>query len=120
MSKLIHRSSILLAFLFVLNQFLYAQPGTLVTYAGSSGKEAFFDVVQLSDGSFLVGGSAEDLGWIDSQVQVFDLSGALLIQQSINDQQTQLSLNTAHLARGTYLVQVGNRHHQWHKRLLLQ
>ena len=73
MSNLIHRSSILLAFLFVLNQFLCAQPGTLVTYAGSSGKEAFFDVVQLSDGSFLVGGSAEDLGWIDSQIPVNEI-----------------------------------------------
>ncbi|MEM1327417.1 MAG: T9SS type A sorting domain-containing protein [Bacteroidota bacterium] len=41
---------------------------TMVTYAGNSGQEGFYDVVQLSDGTWLVGGYADNLNWIASSV----------------------------------------------------
>lgn len=40
----------------------------IVTYAGNSGKETFYDVLQISDGTFLVCGYAENLNWIDVNV----------------------------------------------------
>ncbi|MFN3875381.1 MAG: hypothetical protein ACK4L7_05680 [Flavobacteriales bacterium] len=40
----------------------------LIAYAGNSGREAFFAVSRLSDGTFLVGGAADDLNWIDPAV----------------------------------------------------
>lgn len=39
-----------------------------VTYAGNSGNETFYDVTQLSDGTFLVAGSASDLNWVAPSV----------------------------------------------------
>ena len=36
----------------------------IVTYAGNSGNETFYDVVQLSDQTFLVCGYATDLNWL--------------------------------------------------------
>lgn len=46
----------------------------LVTYAGNSGKETFYDVLQITDGTFLVCGYADDLNWIDAGVQRIQLS----------------------------------------------
>jgi len=46
----------------------------LVTYAGNSGKEAFYDVTQIDDGTFLVSGSAENLDWIDSTIPRTELT----------------------------------------------
>ncbi len=46
----------------------------LVTYAGNSGKETFYDVVQITDGTFLVCGYADDLNWIDAGVQRIQLN----------------------------------------------
>lgn len=40
----------------------------IVAYAGNSGKETFYDVMQLTDGTFLVCGYAQDLSWIDASV----------------------------------------------------
>jgi hypothetical protein len=40
----------------------------IVTYAGNSGKETFYDVLQISDGSFLVSGYASNLDWIAPSV----------------------------------------------------
>lgn len=40
----------------------------LVTYAGNSGKEVFYDVAQISDGTFLVCGYSDNLDWIESSV----------------------------------------------------
>ncbi len=39
-----------------------------VTYAGGSGSETFYDVVQLSNGTFLVSGTATDLAWLPPSV----------------------------------------------------
>ena len=46
----------------------------IVTYAGSSGKETFYDVLQITDGTFLVCGYADDLNWIDGGVQQVQLT----------------------------------------------
>ena len=39
-----------------------------VTYAGGSGNETFYDVTQLSDGTFLVAGTASNLSWMTPSV----------------------------------------------------
>ncbi len=41
---------------------------SILSYAGNSGKECFYDVLQLSDGTFLVSGYADNLNWIDISV----------------------------------------------------
>ena len=38
----------------------------VVTYAGASGQETFYDVMQITDGTFLVTGYADDLSWAHS------------------------------------------------------
>ena len=40
----------------------------IVTYAGGTGKETFYDVMQITDGTFLVCGYATDLNWIGGGV----------------------------------------------------
>ncbi len=45
----------------------FAQP-SIAMYAGNQGKETFYDVSQLSDGTFLVCGSADNLNWIQAAV----------------------------------------------------
>ncbi|MES2731926.1 MAG: PKD domain-containing protein [Bacteroidota bacterium] len=58
-------------YLFFLSAFLllhqrsYAQQD-IVAYAGNTGAERFNTVLQLSDGTYLVGGSATDLNWINN------------------------------------------------------
>ncbi|HNP99295.1 MAG TPA: hypothetical protein PKK99_09580, partial [Bacteroidia bacterium] len=42
----------------------------IVTYAGGTGKETFYDVMQITDGTFLVTGYAEDLSWTGSAPQI--------------------------------------------------
>lgn len=55
--------STLLTFLFMmLWQALCAQ-GNVVTYAGTSGKETFYDAIQITDGTFLIAGHTESLNW---------------------------------------------------------
>lgn len=39
-----------------------------VTYAGNEGKETFYDVLEISDGTFLVCGYADNLDWISDGV----------------------------------------------------
>ena len=41
----------------------------IVTYAGNSGKETFYDVMQITDGTFLVVGYADNLSWVGSAPQ---------------------------------------------------
>ncbi|QLH46336.1 MAG: hypothetical protein HWD58_12310 [Bacteroidota bacterium] len=40
----------------------------IVMYAGNSGREGFYDVTELSNGTFLVCGYAENLNWINTSV----------------------------------------------------
>jgi hypothetical protein len=46
----------------------------LVTYAGNAGKETFYDAVQISNGTFLVCGYAENLDWVDASVPRTELA----------------------------------------------
>ena len=46
----------------------------IVSYAGSNGKETFYDVMQITDGTFLICGYADDLNWIDAGVQRIQLN----------------------------------------------
>lgn len=55
----------------------------IVTYAGSSGKETFYDVLQITDGSFLVAGYAEDLDWISPEAPQIQLAYAGDIPNSL-------------------------------------
>ena len=53
----------------ILYSFIYGNAqSNLVTYAGSTGKESFYDVTQITDGTFLVCGYADDLNWINVSV----------------------------------------------------
>ncbi|MCE3003390.1 MAG: hypothetical protein LW860_11935 [Xanthomonadaceae bacterium] len=47
-----------------------------VFYAGGSGKERFHDVHALSDGTWLVAGSAQDLAWLPSGTPVTQIGAA--------------------------------------------
>ena len=40
----------------------------IVTYAGNTGKETFYDVMQITDGTFLVCGYASDLNWVSGGI----------------------------------------------------
>ncbi len=46
----------------------------LVTYAGNGGKETFYDVMQITDGTILVCGYADGLNWIPSGVLKTELT----------------------------------------------
>ncbi|MEL6842052.1 MAG: hypothetical protein AAFP02_02470, partial [Bacteroidota bacterium] len=63
-------STALLALLLVVN--LSAQ--NLLTYAGDQGREAFYDLHQLSDGTYLVAGFSESLTWIDPSVPTISIA----------------------------------------------
>ncbi|MFN5621226.1 MAG: T9SS type A sorting domain-containing protein [Flavobacteriales bacterium] len=55
----------------------------LVSYAGNSGRETFYDAVQLSDHTFLVCGYADNLDWIESSVPTTELSYSGTIPNSL-------------------------------------
>jgi hypothetical protein len=59
--------------LFIFTSNAYSQTN-VVTYAGNAGKETFYDVLELSDGTFLVCGYADNLDWIDQSVNKIQLS----------------------------------------------
>lgn len=65
--------SILSILFSVIFSFAFGQ-SDIVTYAGGTGKETFYDVMQLTDGTFLVSGYATDLNWINASVQKVQLS----------------------------------------------
>jgi Secretion system C-terminal sorting domain len=73
----------------------FAQVNT-VTYAGSSGKETFYDVMQITDGTFLVCGYAQDLSWIPGGVPQIQLSysGSIPNAQGTNQYGFILHLST--------------------------
>lgn len=52
----------------ILSTVLSTAQSNIVTYAGSSGKETFYDVMQITDGTFLVCGYASDLNWVGGSV----------------------------------------------------
>jgi Secretion system C-terminal sorting domain len=63
----------LILFLILNSQFVHPQTN-LVTYAGNTGKETFYDVMQLTDGTFLVTGYSTDLNWVAATVPKIQLT----------------------------------------------
>lgn len=55
----------------------------IVSYAGNNGKETFYDVMQITDGTFLICGYADDLNWIDAVVQRIQLNYPGIIPNSL-------------------------------------
>jgi PKD repeat protein len=60
---------------FMLGFVCLASAQNLVTYAGNSGDERFYSVVQLSDSSYLVAGTADNLNWLPSGTSSVSMSG---------------------------------------------
>ena len=46
----------------------------VVMYAGGAGKETFYDLLQITDGSFLIAGYAENLDWINDTIPRIELT----------------------------------------------
>jgi hypothetical protein len=61
---------------------VFAQ-SNIVFYAGNGGKETFYDVMQITDGTFLVCGYADNLNWIDGSVPQIQLTYTTLIPNSL-------------------------------------
>jgi hypothetical protein len=70
-NRIINTSLVSLLFLF---SFIRSNAQNRVTYAGGSGNETFYDVTQLSDGTFLVAGSTTSLAWMVPSVSTTVLS----------------------------------------------
>jgi len=95
--------------LFILNLEVHAQTN-MVTYAGNSGRETFYDVMQITDGTFLVSGYASDLDWISGSVTHTQLSNSTAIPNSLGtnrygfilhlSQDMQTILNVVHFPQG--------------------
>jgi len=98
-----------ISIMFLMVHFCYAQ-NDIVCYAGSSGKDCFYDVAQLSDGTFLVCGYSESLDWINPDIPRTQLEFSGTIPNSLGTNQygfiLQLSpnlqdiLHVVHFAQG--------------------
>ncbi len=55
----------------------------LAMYAGNGGKETFYDVMQITDGTFLVCGYADNLNWIDNSVPKIQLTNTSGISNAL-------------------------------------
>ncbi len=69
-----HKRTIAFCAFLLLFTFSVAAQNQMVTYAGNSGKESFNDVVQLSNGHFIVAGVADNLDWIPAAIPRIVLS----------------------------------------------
>ena len=100
----------ILFFLFVCLNTSLAQMN-IVSYAGNTGKETFYDVTELSDGTFLVCGYAENLNWIGASVPKTQLTypGTIPNSQGTNkygfilrlSHDLQTILQVVHFPQGT-------------------
>lgn len=77
---------LLLFFFFICKSFALAQ-SNIVTYAGGTGKETFYDVIQITDGTFLICGYATDLNWIGSGVPKIQITNTSGIPNSLGTNQ---------------------------------
>lgn len=68
----------------------------MVTYAGNSGKETFYDVMELSDGTFLVCGYADNLDWVDVQVPKIELTNTGGINNGLGSNRYGFILHLSH------------------------
>ncbi len=71
--KLIQCQPWLLVILFAINFNSLTAQNSLF-YAGNSGNEAFYDIVQLSDGTILIAGSADDLNWLPPETNKVEIN----------------------------------------------
>ncbi|MBP9790385.1 MAG: hypothetical protein KBD57_07585, partial [Bacteroidia bacterium] len=69
--------------LFILVALNVGAQTNIVTYAGNGGKETFYDVMQVTDGTFLVCGYADDLNWINPGIPSIQLSYSGTIPNSL-------------------------------------
>lgn len=102
--------SILLVLYFLFAANLLSAQMNLVTYAGNDGKETFYDVVQVTDGTFLVCGYSDNLNWISENVPRFELSNTGSIPNSLGlnrfgfilhlSSDLQTVLNVVHFPQG--------------------
>lgn len=65
---------LLLLLAFALSSSLSFSQNNTLTYLGNSGKETLYDVMQLSDGTFLACGYADNLDWIDNSIPRTELT----------------------------------------------
>lgn len=66
-------------FLYLFSSFIFSLSSiqaqtNIVTYAGNLGKETFYDITQITDGSFLVTGYTDSLTWIPAGVSTTQLT----------------------------------------------
>jgi hypothetical protein len=85
------RSVLFLLFLFI-SALPFAQTN-VVTYTGNAGKETFYDVLQITDGTFLVCGYADNLDWVDNTVPHIELSYTGSIPNSLGSNRYGLILH---------------------------
>jgi gliding motility-associated-like protein len=65
----------ILLFLPFFHQVVFAQNNNIVSYAGGSGTERFNSILRLSNGTYLIGGQADELDWLPPGVTVNTLTG---------------------------------------------
>lgn len=84
-----------------------AQP--ILTYAGNNADEVFYDVLQLSDGTFLVAGSAQNLNWIPAGVPQTQLTNTAGINNGLGTGKfgfiLQLSSNMQQIVQAVHFAQ---------------
>jgi hypothetical protein len=69
-------NQLLLGVCLLISTVSFSQPvANMVAYAGNAGREGFKDIVQLSNGTFLISGFASNLNWIPAAVPRTQLSG---------------------------------------------
>jgi hypothetical protein len=93
----------------IASNIVFAQ-SDIVSYAGNGGKETFYDVIQITDGTFLVCGYADNLSWIDSSVPRTELTYTGIIPNSLGSNRygfilhlsadLQSILNVVHFPQG--------------------
>jgi hypothetical protein len=91
--------------------FLTLKAQNIVTYAGNGGQEVFYDVMQITNGHFLVTGYASDLDWVPSIVQKTELTFAGSIPNALGtnrygfilelSEDMQTILQVVHFPQGT-------------------
>jgi hypothetical protein len=56
----------------------------------------------------------------ETQLHIFDVSGRLLVQKSINEGIHQVSINTQELPTGSYLIRLGSKNNRIYRKLVVQ
>lgn len=99
--------NLFLFFILFANQ-LFAQQN-IVTYAGNSGRDGFYDITELSNGTFLVCGYAENLTWINASIPKTQLTYTGSIPNSLGTNRygliMQLSADLQNILQVVYFPQ---------------